>query len=81
MLEEIGAEQAAEVAERMAQVLTRPLTLEGQELVVTGSIGIAVCTTAVQTPDDLLRAADIAMYRAKRRGKAGYEIFDASMSA
>ena len=71
-LEDAG--QAVEMAERIREVLTPPFLLEADEVFVTASIGIAATPgTAI---DELLRDADVAMYRAKDRGRARYEIFD-----
>jgi diguanylate cyclase (GGDEF)-like protein/PAS domain S-box-containing protein len=71
---------AIRVAERVLQDLSQPLPLEGQEVFTTASIGIAYGTGA-DRPDDLLRDADTAMYRAKALGKARYEVFDVAMRA
>jgi EAL domain-containing protein (putative c-di-GMP-specific phosphodiesterase class I) len=49
--------------------------------VITVSIGIAMSTARRMTPEDILRDADLAMYHAKGKGKARYEIFDKSMNA
>jgi diguanylate cyclase (GGDEF)-like protein len=70
---------AAHVAERIAEALREPVTIEDRELVTTASIGIALGTS--EEPDDLLRNADVAMYRAKSRGKNRCEIFEPEMHA
>lgn len=67
---------ATRVAERLNQKLVQPFTLMGQEVYATVSIGIAVNTRATDRPEDLLRDADAAMYRAKGLGKARHEMFD-----
>ena len=69
-----GVSEASRVAERILGALRIPLVLQGKELVVDASIGIAV-GGAGESPGDLLRDADLAMYRAKARGKAYYEVF------
>jgi diguanylate cyclase (GGDEF)-like protein/PAS domain S-box-containing protein len=80
LLEGVAAErEAVVVAERVADVLRAPFRLAGRELFATPSVGIAFAGAAGARPDDLLRAADMAMYAAKRRGKARYAIFDAGM--
>ena len=66
--------QAVEVAERIRAVLRDPTTVDGEEVVIGASIGIAVTWGAdgdvlAPVPEDLLRAADAAMYEAKRRGR------------
>jgi len=64
---------------RVQEELTSPFTLDGQEVFTSASIGIALSTTGYDQPEDMLRDADIAMYRAKRQGSAGYEIFNPDM--
>jgi diguanylate cyclase (GGDEF)-like protein/PAS domain S-box-containing protein len=65
----------AATAERLRSEIARPLTVDGVELFVTGSIGIAVADRVDVTASDLLRDADAAMYRAKARGRDCVEIF------
>jgi diguanylate cyclase (GGDEF)-like protein/PAS domain S-box-containing protein len=72
---------AALVAERIQQQLKLPLKLAGQEIFISASIGIAMSETGYEKPDDVLRDADIAMYRAKSRGGARHEVFDRAMHA
>ena len=82
LLEEItGPADATRVAERFRQTLGVPITLEGHTLVTSASIGIALSTTLPGHPEELLRQADIAMYRAKALGKSRHEIFDLAMHA
>ena len=75
-----GISNAAEVAERIAEELQPPFVLDCQEVFATTSTGIAVSSSAQAQPTDLLRHADLAMYRAKGKGKACYEVFEPSMS-
>ena len=75
-----GVSDAARVAERIAQELRAPFALEAHEVFATTSTGIAVSSSAQGQPTDLLRHADLAMYRAKSKGKACYEVFEPSMS-
>jgi diguanylate cyclase (GGDEF)-like protein/PAS domain S-box-containing protein len=70
---------ALRVAERVQHQLAAPFTAEGQELYVTASIGVALSATGYTRPDDVLRDADIAMYRAKQHGRARAEVFDPAM--
>jgi diguanylate cyclase (GGDEF)-like protein/PAS domain S-box-containing protein len=70
---------ATRVARRIASELKSPFFLGKQEVVMTASMGIAVSATGYNCNDDLMRDADIAMYRAKSLGKNRYEIFDAAM--
>jgi diguanylate cyclase (GGDEF)-like protein/PAS domain S-box-containing protein len=76
-----GVGDVSRIAERIADILRPPFTLEDQEVFATVSTGIALNSTAQEQPADLLRHADLAMYRAKRRGKARYEVFEPSMDA
>ncbi len=67
------------VANRIAQKLSAPFYLGDREVFTTASIGIAIASKEYARGLDLLRDADIAMYRAKDQGKARYEIFDRAM--
>ncbi|MEH2083799.1 MAG: EAL domain-containing protein [Nostoc sp.] len=67
------------VVERIQKKLALPVILGGQEVFTTASIGIALSITGCQQPEDFLRDADIAMYRAKTQGRACYEIFNTDM--
>ncbi|WP_445635127.1 Diguanylate cyclase [Nostoc sp. DSM 114161] len=73
---------AIKVAERIEQELKLPFELEGQEIFTTASIGIALSSTVnYERPEDVLRDADTAMYRAKILGRARYELFNSNMYA
>ncbi|MFZ5426392.1 MAG: EAL domain-containing response regulator [Thermodesulfobacteriota bacterium] len=67
---------ATVVAERILEEMRKPFTLEGKEIYSTVSIGIICCTGFCGTAEDVLRDADLTMYRAKSNGKARYEVFD-----
>ena len=67
------------VAKRIQTQLKLPFNLGGQEVFTTASIGIALSETGACPPENLLRDADIAMYRAKALGKARYELFNTDM--
>jgi len=69
------------VAERLQQQLAVPFTISGHEVFTTASIGIALSATGYDRPEDILRDAETAMYRAKNRGKACHEVFDTAMYA
>ncbi len=69
------------VAERIQREVSKPLVLSGQEIVTTASIGIALSTSGYTQVHDILRDADIAMYRPKALGKARCEVFDQAMHA
>ena len=72
---------AIRIAERAQKELMRPLNLGGHEVYTTASIGITLSTIGYENPENILRDADTAMYHAKEKGKARYEIFDAVMHA
>ncbi|HUJ35961.1 MAG TPA: bifunctional diguanylate cyclase/phosphodiesterase, partial [Solirubrobacteraceae bacterium] len=79
LLEDIASERdAIETAERIAASFARPFVLSGSEHFVTTSIGIALAGGG-EGADELIRDADAAMYRAKERGRARYEVFDEGM--
>lgn len=71
-------DEVHEVATRMADALRDPFLIEGQELFLTGSVGIAVSGRG-ETSEELLRNADAAMYRAKELGRAQHALFDDAM--
>ena len=80
LLEDIGnINDATLIADRVQEKLRNPFHLLEHEVFITTSIGIVLSATGYDRPDDVLRDADIAMYRAKAQGKARYEIFDAKM--
>jgi diguanylate cyclase (GGDEF)-like protein/PAS domain S-box-containing protein len=82
LLEDItNAVDVTRVAERIAKELGQPFMVGGQELFPTASIGIALYNQNYQSPEEILRDADTAMYSAKALGKGRYEIFDAKMRA
>lgn len=72
---------AKRAAERLMKALAPPFVLAGKEVFTSISIGIALSNTAYEEPEDMLRDADTAMYRAKSLGKARFEVFDADMRA
>src|SRR5437016_5274041 len=72
---------AKSAADRMMKALASPFILGGKEVFTSVSIGIALSNSAYEQPEEILRDADTAMYRAKSLGKARYEVFDADMRA
>ncbi len=72
------AREATVIAERVQQTLQDPFHLDGRELVVAASIGIALADPDA-APPDVMRDADVAMYRAKAEGKGRHAVFDARM--
>jgi len=80
LLEEIRqVSDATRLAERIQKELAMPFNLDGHEVFTTASIGIALSESSYERPEDLLRDADTAMYRAKALGKARCEVFDTAM--
>lgn len=80
LLDDINTiEEATAVADRIHQQLNAPFTFEGHEVFVSASIGIALSSIEYEVSADLLRNADIAMYRAKAAGKACSAFFDRAM--
>src|ERR1019366_1805212 len=73
--------EAVRVAERVQAELASPFVVNQQEIVISASIGIASSISPHTQAQDLLRDADIAMYRAKRAGKARCEVSDTAMHA
>ena len=73
--------EVVQIAERVADVLEPPFDLDEQEVFVTVSTGIALNDATQERAEDLLRHADMAMYRAKNKGKAHYELFRTNMEA
>ena len=67
------------IAERILAALRLPFRHGGQELTARGSIGIAVHPGDALNASDLLKQADIALYRAKQAGRGGYQYFEAMM--
>jgi diguanylate cyclase (GGDEF)-like protein/PAS domain S-box-containing protein len=79
LLEAIADEgDATHMAERVAAAFSRPFVLAGSEHFVSASVGIALARGG-ELPQELIRDADAAMYRAKERGRARYELFDEVM--
>ena len=70
---------ATNVAERIQESLLQPFRLDNYEVFSSASIGIILSDETKRKPEDFLRDADSAMYRAKDAGKARYEIFDQEM--
>src|SRR5689334_11604475 len=75
------ATDAVRVAQRISDELSQPFVLDKNSAFATASIGIALSSSGYDRAEDILRDADIAMYRAKENGKARYEVFDHGMHA
>ncbi|MEW6128318.1 MAG: EAL domain-containing protein [Acidobacteriota bacterium] len=70
---------ATHTAMRVQQELALPFDLGGSEVFISASIGISHSLIPINSPEDFLRNADTAMYRAKERGRGGFELFDLDM--
>ena len=79
LLDDIGDVHGASiVAERVQESLSAPFVVDGRELHVSASIGIALVTSD-RAPEDVVRDADVAMYRAKAQGGGHHAVFDQAM--
>ncbi len=72
-------QECATLATRICEAIGMPYDLEGQEIVIGTSIGIAVAAEGDLSPDHLLKQADLALYRAKAEGRGVYRFFEPEM--
>lgn len=72
---------ASKVASRILEDMSRPFELDGHEVFITASIGIALYPSDGESVDDLVKNADLAMYHAKARGRNNYQHYSESMNA
>ena len=72
---------AYKLCKRLLKSVTKPYDLDGHEVLVTASIGVAIANSSRATPERLLQKADIALYRAKEDGRNAYRFFEAGMDA
>ncbi len=80
LLEEIAApREAVRVARRIGETLGIPVTIEGHEVFTSASVGIVLKTGGYVNPQEVLRDADTAMYRAKELGKSRFKVFNQRM--
>ncbi len=74
-------DQITYIANRLQAAIGEPLLVAGRELVVSASVGVSVATTGEESPDELMRWADAAMYRAKDLGRDRVVMFDDTLAA
>ncbi|WP_243369350.1 putative bifunctional diguanylate cyclase/phosphodiesterase [Microvirga solisilvae] len=74
-------QDCASLATRIVEAISMPYDLDGQEIVIGTSIGIAVASEGNLSPDQLLKQADLALYRAKADGRATFRFFEPEMDA
>jgi len=74
-----GVEDAIDAANRIQIVLSQSLPIGNRDFFITGSIGVLMYTNKYHAPEDMLRDADTAMYKAKLSGRARYALFDEHM--
>jgi diguanylate cyclase (GGDEF)-like protein len=80
LVEPAGTERdLLDLAERLIAVVSEPIAMEGEQVVIGASIGVAVARDAETDPDGLFAEADTAAYRAKRRGRGRAEMFDETL--
>lgn len=72
-------DQVLSICEKILSELRAPVLLETHEVFTTVSIGVTFSTNRYNTPEEMLRDADTAMYQAKRKGKSRYQIFSSYM--
>jgi diguanylate cyclase (GGDEF)-like protein/PAS domain S-box-containing protein len=81
LLEDLTSpDEAKQVAERILESLSMPVTLDETEVFASASIGIAFATDSDQTSEGLMKIADTTMYHAKANGKSSYAVYEASMN-
>ncbi len=74
-----GHDRAVEIARLVLKLFEQPFEVAGQQVFSAASLGIVIGSTDYESPDQVLRDADTAMYRAKAAGKSGFVIFDDAM--
>ncbi len=76
----VAPRAAADVAKKILALFKHPFEIDGRELVTSTSIGLSICPTHSQDPQELLRQADSAMYDAKRHGSNGFRLYHSDMT-
>jgi diguanylate cyclase (GGDEF)-like protein len=82
LLDDLGdSRHATRIAKRLLDAFRPAFVIDGQEVFINASIGVAICTEGSDRPAELLRSADIALYEAKGSGRGTYKVFEPRMSA
>ncbi|MGO8847441.1 MAG: putative bifunctional diguanylate cyclase/phosphodiesterase, partial [Methylocella sp.] len=76
-----GVQEASALADRIVKLMSEPYDIEGQNIVIGASAGIALAPGDGETPDQLLKNADTALYRAKEDGRRIFRFFEPGMDA
>ena len=76
-----GIQSAATVAQKIINIMQEPINITAQSLYVTSSIGISIYPDDAQTDTDLIKFADVAMYKAKDEGRNNYQFYSSDMSS
>ncbi|MEP7131818.1 MAG: EAL domain-containing protein, partial [Acidobacteriota bacterium] len=76
-----GDEDAAKIARKILGVLRLPFVIDGRELFLTTSIGVAIYPADGETAETLVRNADTAMYRAKEQGRDNFQLYTPAMNS
>ncbi|HEY7754222.1 MAG TPA: EAL domain-containing protein [Steroidobacteraceae bacterium] len=79
VIEDVDEQTKDQVIERVKRALETPFLIQGQPRQVGGSVGLALSRGNLDSPNDMLRRADMAMYAAKREGRTGHAVFETGM--
>ncbi|HVW91663.1 MAG TPA: PAS-domain containing protein [Devosia sp.] len=71
--------QAARIADRIVKSVAQPMTVDGNQILIGASVGIAMAPPDGNDPDTLLKNADLALYKAKGEGRGAYRFFEQGM--
>jgi len=74
-----SSEDALSIVERILNTINQPFNIKGHEIFTSASVGVVFSDGEIRRPEEYLRDADLAMYRVKEKGRAGYEVFTPQM--